>query len=185
MINSNQYFPNLESERLRLRQLTTSDADFVFRHLSNPSVTEYLMDEPPLAELSQAQEIIDFYRDPESKTRNRWGIELKSDKQLIGTCGYHKWDKRYFRAEIGYDLNPSFWGQHIMTEALGIVIKNGFEAMGLNRIGALVYIENVRSEKLLLKLGFQKEGILRDYFYLNGKFYDHSLMSLIKSDWKH
>jgi len=185
MVNTKQNFPNLESKRLYLRQLTSSDADFVFQHFSNPSVTEYLMDEPPLTEPPQAQEIIEFYKDPELKSHNRWGIVLKSDNQIIGTCGYHKWAKRYFRAEIGCDLSPNFWGQGIMAEALRAAIKNGFETMGLNRIDALVYVENVRSVKLLQKLGFQKEGILRDYFYLNGKFYDHHLMALIKKDWEY
>ena len=155
-----RFFPNLETNRLYLRQLMSNDRDFIFQHLSNPKVTEFLMDEPLLTELSQAKGIIDFYKDPESKSRNRWGIVLKDNSQLIGTCGYHKWDKRHFRAEIGYDLSPDFWGEGIMSEALGVVIKNGFETMDLNRIDALVYVKNARSINLLQRLRFQSEGIL-------------------------
>jgi ribosomal-protein-alanine N-acetyltransferase len=181
-MNQKRNFPDLESERLVLRQLTYDDVDFVFQHLSHPRVTEFLLDEPPLVERSQAREIIDFFKEPESKTRNRWGIVLKESNQLIGTCGFHKWDKRHFRAETGYDLSPDYWGRGIMAEALRVVIKNGFETMGLHRIDALVYVKNLRSVKLLDKLGFKREGILRDYFFLNGRFYDHYLMSLIKAD---
>ena len=176
-------FPNLETERLILRPLTLEDADFVFQHFSDPAVTQYLMDEPPLTEYAQAQEIIRFYLEPAGKTYNRWGLVRKSDHQLIGTCGYHKWDKRYFRAEIGYDLSPGFWGQGYMAEALRAVLQNGFERMGLNRIDALVSIENDRSVRLLQQAGFKLEGILRDYFFLDGKFYDHYLFALLQKEW--
>jgi [ribosomal protein S5]-alanine N-acetyltransferase len=178
------HFPDLETERLFLRRLTSADAEFIYHHFSDPAVTQFLMDEPPLSEPVQAQGIIQFYQDPEGKTHNRWVIVCKQDNQLIGTCGYHKWDQRYFRAEIGYDLSPNSWGQGYMTEVLHAVIQNGFGRMGLNRIDALVYTENVRSMKLLQKLGFQKEGVLRDYFYLDGQFYDHYLLALLRREWK-
>jgi ribosomal-protein-alanine N-acetyltransferase len=103
---------------------------------------------------------------------------------LIGTVGYHKWEKAYFRAEIGYDLSPDCWGQGYMTEALRAVISHGFERMGLNRIDALVYIHNDRSTQLLQRLGFRQEGLLRDYFCLNGIFFDHYLFALLRREWE-
>jgi RimJ/RimL family protein N-acetyltransferase len=69
-----------------------------------------------LSDISQAREIIEFYQQPEGKAWNRWGISLKSSGQLVGTCGFHKWNKHDLHAEIGYDLNPEFWGQGIMTK---------------------------------------------------------------------
>ncbi len=66
-------FPSLETERLILRQLNMEDADFIFRHFSDPAVSRYLMDELPPADYAQAQEIVEFYREPEGKTSNRWG----------------------------------------------------------------------------------------------------------------
>ena len=177
-------FPSLETERLILRQLKNEDTDFIFRHFSDTLVTQYLMDEPPVTEYEQAREIIQFYSEAAGKTRNRWVMILKSNNQPIGTCGYHKWEKRYFRAEIGYDLAPSFWGKGYMTEVLRVAISNGFERMGLNRIEALVYVGNDRSIRLLQRLGFEQEGMLRDYFCLDGKFHDHYLFALLKREWK-
>jgi len=177
-------FPTLETERLNLRQLTLEDTDFIFRHFSDPAVTRYLMDEPPATDHAQAREIIRFYLEPSGKTHNRWGMFRKSDRKPIGTCGYHKWNKRYFRAEIGFDLGPGFWGQGYMTEVLRVVITYGFERMKLNRIDALVYVENDRSIRLLQRLGFKQEGLLRDYFYLDGRFYDHYLFALLQREWK-
>jgi len=177
-------FPPLETERLVLRQLTLEDADFVFQHFSDPAVNQYLMDEPPVKEIEQAQEIINFYLEPAGKNYNRWGLVRKSDHQMIGTCGYHKWDKRYFRAEIGYDLSPGFWGKGYMREALCAVFHHGFEHMGLNRVDALVFVENERSIHLLQQLGFKQEGYLRDYFYQDEKFYDHYLLAILHGEWQ-
>jgi ribosomal-protein-alanine N-acetyltransferase len=173
----------LQTDRLILQQLTLEDTDFVFHHFSDPKVTQYLMDEPPVVNVEEAQAIIKFYLDPERKTHNRWGIVRKADHRLIGTCGFHKWEKAHFRAEIGYDLAPDCWGQGYMTEALRAVINNGFERMMINRIEALVYINNPRSFQLLQKMGFKQEGILRDCFYLNGTFYDHYLFGLLRREW--
>ena len=177
-------FPILETERLWLRPLTPADTDFVFQHFSDPAVTQYLMDEPPVTAYAQAEAIVQFYQDPAGKNYNRWGLIRKSDQQLIGTCGYHKWEKRYCRAEIGYDLGVNFWGHGYMAEALRIVFHHGFACMNLNRIEALVYVGNDRSLRLLRQLGFKQEGVLRDYFYLAGKFYDHALLSLLRREWQ-
>lgn len=184
MTDSTAFFPELKTERLHLRHLTMDDIDFVYQHFSDPRITEFLLDEPPISDISQAREIIEFYQQAEPKSWNRWGISLKSSGQLVGTCGFHKWNKRDLHAEVGYDLSAEFWGHGIMVEALRAAIQNGFERMGLNRIGAIVYPENQRSMRLLHKLGFQTEGLLRDYHHLNGKFYDHHILSLLKRDWE-
>lgn len=160
------------------------DLEFAFQHFGHPLVYQYLLDEDPVTDLSQARDIIQFYLDAENKPYNRWGIAQKSDGRLIGTCGFHKWSKRSFHAEVGYDLHPDFWGQGYMTEVLRTVIDHGFEQMDLHRIEALVSIDNIRSIQLLQKLGFKQEGILRDYFALNSTFYDHAIFSLLIQDWK-
>ncbi len=178
------FFPDIETERLLLRQLTYDDTDFILRHFSDPQVTQYLMDEPPLENSDEARAIINFFQDPETKNHNRWGIERKSDHRLIGTIGFHRWEKAYRRCDIGYDLSPDCWGQRFMSEALRVVLKNGFERMDLHRVDAYVYTGNPRSYGLLEKFGFQKEGLLRDYFYLNGAYYDHYFYGLLRQDWE-
>jgi len=175
-------FPILETGRLILRQLTNDDLDFVFRHFSDPRVNEYLLDEPPVASLAEAQAIIDFYQEPKANTYNRWGLVRKSDGRMIGTVGFHKWSKAHRRAEIGYDLSPGAWGEGYMSEAVRAAIGHGFEHMALHRIDALVYTANDRSFRLLQKLGFRQEGLLRDYFTLNGVYYDHYLYALLATE---
>ena len=176
-------FPTLETERLLLRTMTAGDLDFVFRHFSDPSIYRYLVDEEPVSTRQQALEIIEFYAKPTGNSFNRWVLELKSEERPIGTCGYHQWHRGHYRAEIGYDLEKASWQQGLMTEALEAVIGFGFEKMSLNRIGANVHPDNEASLRLLAKRGFQKEGLLRDYYYQRGKFYDHWLLTLLKKEW--
>lgn len=173
------YFPSLETDRLKLRPLAIEDADFIFRLLTDPKVTRYTMDEPIL-DCAQARDLIQFYLGPKGKTENRWGIIHKEDGRLIGTCGFHRWAQQHYRAEIGCDLDPDYWGRGYMTEALRAAIRNGFERMKLNRIEAIVYIKNDSAIRLLEKLGFKREGTLRDYYHLNGTFYDQYLFSLLR-----
>lgn len=72
-------------------------------------------------------------------------------------------------AEIGYEIHPEQWRKGYTLEALSEVILYGFDVLGLTRIGAVVFIENEASNNLLEKVGFQKEGILKDYMYQDGK----------------
>ena len=100
------------------------------------------MDAPPVASREEAQGILEFFLEQEKKLRNRWRIARKSDGRLIGTCGFHHWERHYFRAEIGYDLAPDCWGQGIVTEVLRAAMNNGLDRMGLNRIDVIVYVDN-------------------------------------------
>lgn len=182
-MNKANEFPSLETERFRLRPLSPLDLEFMFRHFSDPEVNRYLLDEEPVTTREQAQAIIDFYSLPGRKSYNRWVIVRKTDARPIGTCGYHQWLSTQRRAEIGYDLEKASWRQGIMTEALQAMLRYGFEEMGLNRVEALVYFENHASVRLLERLGFRKEGLLRQYFRRGDTFYDHWLLSLLKVEW--
>lgn len=184
LMNIDNELPSLETERLLLRPLGMGDLEFVFRHFSDPDVNRYLLDEEPLTTREQAQAIIDFYSLPGRKSYNRWVLVRKMDAHPVGTCGYHQWQTTHHRAEIGYDLEKASWKQGIMTEALRVILSYGFEQMELNRVEALVYVENDASIRLLERLGFQKEGVLRQYFRRGNIYYDHWLLSLLKADWQ-
>ncbi|MGP1383629.1 MAG: GNAT family N-acetyltransferase [Thainema sp.] len=179
---SNILFPPLDTPRLHLRTLHVDDVEFIYRHFANPEVNQFLLDEAPIHSLEQAQAIVDFFVHPTDDTYTRWVLIDKINGKPIGTCGFHKWNRRNHRAEIGYDLTPSAWGQGYMREALTAMLKHGFTRMELNRVEALVYPENTASLKLLKKFNFQPEGLLRDYFYQDGQYYDHWLLSLLRAE---
>ncbi len=175
-------FPNLETERLILRELTQADAERIFACFSNEDVTRYYGLEP-FEELKQAENLVNLFSKSFADKRGiRWGIERKGTKEIIGTIGFNVWSPAHKRAEIGYEIHPDYWRKGYTLEALTIVMSYGFESMGLTRIGAVVFLENEASNNLLNKIGFQKEGILRDYMYQNGKAHDAFMYSILKKD---
>lgn len=101
---------------------------------------------------------------------------------MIGTVGFNAWSPKHKRAEIGYELHPEYWRKGYATEAVSEVISYGFKELDLTRIGAIVFIENKASNELLTKLGFQKEGVLRNYMYQNGVPYDTYVYSLLRTE---
>jgi ribosomal-protein-alanine N-acetyltransferase len=181
----NQAYPRLETTRLVLRALRMEDADFIFKEWGDPLVTYYMRDEDPLKTREQAEEMLRPLQTPEKMPHFKWwGIEIKDGGHLIGTCGYCRWDKQHHHAEIGYDLWPDYWGQGLMPEVLQALIGFGFEKMDLNRVEATTHTENQRSQRVLAKLGFQREGLLREYYCRDGVYNDQVQFSLLRREWQ-
>ena len=172
-------FPVLETERLLLREIVEDDAQEIFNCFANSDVTRYYGQEP-LINIEQAKELIRFFEKNYHEKRGiRWGIQVKDKKDLIGTIGFNLWSPKHKRAEIGYELHPSFWRMGYATEAVSKVSSFGFKELDLTRIGAVVFIENQASNNLLMNLGFEKEGVLRNYMYQNGIPHDTNVYSLL------
>ena len=174
-------FPVLETERLRLREITQEDAEGIFACFSNEAVTRYYGEET-LQHIEQAEKFVDFFaKSFEAKRGIRWGIEIKGTKGIIGTIGFNAWTQKHRKAEIGYEIHPDHWRNGYTEEALTKVLPYGFDVMGLSRIGAVVFIENEASNNLLIKLRFKKEGVLRENIYQNGISHDTYVYSILKT----
>jgi ribosomal-protein-alanine N-acetyltransferase len=175
-------FPTLETERLLLRKISKDDADGIFACFSNENVTKYYGQET-LESIEQAEAFVDFFANSYKEKRGiRWGIEIKGTQGIIGTIGFNAWSPKHRRAEIGYEIHPEQWRKGYTFEAVSKVVQYGFNEFGITRIGAVVFIDNEASNNLLTKVGFQKEGVLRDYMYQNGKAYDTYVYSLLKNN---
>lgn len=175
-------FPDLETERLWLRELKLSDAEDLFRVFSNPKVMKYY-NLYPFDSLAQAKELIRNYLAAfEEEKLLRWGLEYKEKEKLIGSCGVYDWRENFARATIGYELGKQYWEQGFMSEALEEIIRFGFRKMRLNRIQALVEPPNEASRELLTSLGFQEEGLLRDYMFYKGGYKDLVMYALLRND---
>ena len=174
-------FPILETERLILREIDNEDAEDIFNCFSNNDVTRYY-GQDALTSLEQANQFVEFFaKNYKEKRGIRWGIEIKDQVGIIGTIGFNAWSPKHKRAEIGYELHPQHWRKGYTNEAVSKVISYGFNELDLTRIGAVVFIDNKASNELLTKLGFEKEGILRNYMYQNGVPYDTNVYSLLVS----
>lgn len=178
-------FPVLRTRRLVLREVTATDAPWYFRHFNIWEIADGQEHPGPKDIKAARQELKLYFTDNfRNDTGIRWGITLKGSDELIGSAGLYKWTKRTFQVETGYDLDPKYWGQGIMTEAMTAIIRYGFEVMKVNRIEALVSPRNRGSQGLVRRLGFRKEGTLREHDFYGGKFTDDLLFSLLKRDWR-
>lgn len=178
-------FPAMSTERLYLVKIEQHYAEDLFTILSNDQVIEYYGKES-LIHVNEAKQLIDYihlyYR---QKRSIRWGIIYKEDDNFIGSIGLNNlnlWNKK---AEIGYELHPDYWRRGIMFEATNAVIQYGFSQLGLFRIGAVTYPENIASNSLLQKLGFRQEGLLRGYLHQNGLSHDALMHSILKPEWNY
>jgi len=178
-------FPQLETERLILRELQPGDAESLFTVLGDVNVTQFY-DEDVFTDVSQAREQIEVWVSGfEARQCVRWGITQRKIDKIIGTCGYYGFHRLHKRVGLGYELGQSVWRQGIMTEALGAIIKFGFKTIGLNRIEAVVMPENEGSVKLLEGLEFNQECILREYETWGDKgFVDLIMFSLLKREFE-
>ena len=176
-------FPQLETERLILRQLRPDDAEDIFRIYADPQVMRY-WSSAPMRSIDQAhrkiKSVIDAFRATEGI---RWAITRKGSGRLIGSCGHWRLLKQHFRSEIGYELAPEQWGQGIMPEAVAAILRFGFEHMGLHSVEAQIEPNNQGSRRVLEKLGFVQEGYFRENFVVEGIFTDTAVFSLLKADW--
>ena len=176
-------FPVLHTERLDLIEIRQEHLEDLFHLFGNYRVTQYY-NIVPIVKKEEAQKLIDQFRSRfMSREAIRWGIALKGQRAIIGTIGFNNFTPQH-RANIGYDLQPQYWNQGIISEALKEVLHFGFRTLGINRIEAEVMPGNHASEKVLEKLGFVREGLLREWMLWNGKHYDMTMFSLLSKDFQ-
>ena len=176
------HFPTLTTARLQLRRMEPRDTEALYAIYADEETMRYY------GEPYQSREELDLaltlrQEDYAARRAIRWGIALKDSDILIGSCGFHHFDEGHFRAETGYILNRAYWGQGIMAEALTAIISYGFGEMGLRRIEAIIDIANERSKGVLLKLGFQYEGNLRQRYRIGDRFEDEHYFGLLRDEW--
>ncbi|ATP40083.1 GNAT family N-acetyltransferase [Solibacillus sp. R5-41] len=172
-------FPNLQTERLILREIELQDAEYLFKIFSDDEVTKYY-GMKTFEKLEQAEKLIEaFAIGLKEKKGIRWGIERKGTPGIIGTIGFNLWSPAHRRAEVGYEVHPDFWRTGYTSEALKKIVEYGFQEMRLTRIGAVVFLENEASNQLLMKQGFEKEGLLKNYMYQNNNAYDVNIYSKV------
>lgn len=176
--------PELETDRLLLRAIRPEDdLQALFELFADPAVA-LSTDTGPFREVREAQEVMDWFGAIfTAKQGLRWAItQQEGDDSLIGTCGFNIWNRRTNSAEIGYDLMARYWGQGLASEAVRAMIDWGFAKLALNRIQADVMVHNAASARLLAKLGFTEEGLLREAGHWRGEYHDLRYFGLLRSD---
>lgn len=181
-------FPQMETQRLALRQIKSEDAEDLWKLRNNSQIMEF-MDTSPFSSVRDAWESINHLSlNFIEEQIPIWAISLKeknlnrSSNKMIGYVGYTAWNKKHYRAEIAYLLEPAFWHKGFMSEAMLAVLEMGFEQMYLHSVEANVNPANIASIKILEKFNFRREAYYKENFCFNGKFVDTVIYSLLKQD---
>lgn len=175
--------PTLHTARLRLRPFTIRDTDAIYTLMSNISVLRY-WDSPPWTERARAERFIVRCHEMEQEGSGvRLAIERTADGQFIGWCALSNWNPDHRSAMIGYCLDETAWGHGFATEAAGAVLQWAFATLDLNRVQSGADTRNRASERVLEKLGFVREGTLREDCIVNGEVSDDSVYGLLRREW--
>jgi RimJ/RimL family protein N-acetyltransferase len=176
--------PTLDAPRIRLRWLTASDVDGLFAVFSDPRMMRY-WSTPPMQERTEAEALLlKIHRQFADKSGFQWGVERKDDGRLLGTCTLFHIDERNMRAEIGYCLHSEHWKQGYMGEALTALFDHAFGPMKLRRLEADIDPRNGNSMRIVGRLGFSKEGLLRERWNVGGEIQDSAFLGLLAREWQ-
>lgn len=165
-------FPVLETDRMILRQVKTTDVDAIFQLRNDTQTVEYTARPPYESKkeaVDQINKMLDAYLSGDGLS---WSITLKGSDEMIGGIGFWRMIREHYRAEIGYSLLPQYWNQGLMTEAIKKVVPFGLDEVGLHSIEANLNPHNMASIRILEKAGFVKEGYFKENYYFNGRFDD-------------
>lgn len=173
----------IPTERLILRLLGEADLPALYEIYSDVEVMRY-WSWPAWTDRSQAEQmLLDAQEGYRSGNGLQLGIERRADQALVGSCSLFHFHHASRRAEIGYILGRPYWGSGYMHEALRALLNYAFQTLDLHRLEADIDPRNLASARTLERLGFQKEGHLRQRWIVNGEISDTWLYGLLRQEW--
>jgi len=185
-VNALWSLPTLETERLILRPVTAADAPAVFLYCSNPAVTRMTLFETHQT-LDDARWFVNDYARSRYMARepDPFAVVLKDDplRTMIGSLGCHWASQPNGTMELGYSLAEPYWGRGLVAEAARPVVGFVFDEYAVERIQAQVFVGNDPSERVLQKLGFIREGVLRSLVLRRGRWWDIVMYSMLRNEW--
>jgi [ribosomal protein S5]-alanine N-acetyltransferase len=176
--------PILDTERLRLRPLVEADVPALFAIFSDPQAMRY-WSRTAMTDAAEAAELLAEIRHcAEVGTLYQWGIARREDDLAIGTCTLHRIDPEHRRAEIGYILRRDHWGRGFAHEALVTFVDHAFDAFALHKLEADIDPRNAASIRSVERLGFKREGLLRERYRVGGEIQDSAMYGLLEPEWR-
>jgi ribosomal-protein-alanine N-acetyltransferase len=178
------HLPELTTSRLTLRRMMVLDTDDMYEYAGRPDVTKYLT-WLPHPDREYTREYLQYLGNRYAAGMfYDWAVIYEPDCKMVGTCGFTSFNCSSDSAEVGYVLNPDYWGKGIATEALSRVLEFGFEELGLHRIEAKFIEGNDRSRRVMEKVGMTFEGVMREAMLIKGGYRNIGICSILASEWK-
>ncbi len=173
-----------ETSRLKLPPLRLGDENSVLALLSDDRVVRYMLF--PIFDEARAHSFVARMSQPTSAATATQqavlGITRTPDGDLVGLCGFVL-NRELEEGEAWYLLRPELWGHGLITEAVKALVDIGFGDLRLHRIWASCLPANPASARVLEKLGFRREGLLRQNLQIRGTWQDSYLYAVLSSDW--
>ncbi|MCK5785584.1 MAG: GNAT family N-acetyltransferase [Candidatus Sabulitectum sp.] len=173
--------PVIETARLILRPFTTGDSAFVQENAGSEEIYRNTLGMPHPYTEANAVEWISTHA---AKFYLGQGIELAvtlKSGELMGVVGISV-SKNHNRGELGYWFGKPYWNKGYCSEAAAALVEYAFSEMGLHKITSRHFLHNPASGRVLEKIGFTKEGILRDEYMKDGNYISASVFGLLKAD---
>ncbi len=176
----------ITTERLRLRPLTTADADALLTYRSRPDVCRYLPFEPMTSEVIQGRLRTDMSRTAitvEGQGLNL-GVELIETGELIGDVVLFFRSEEFRGGELGYVFHPDAAGHGYATEAASVMLDLAFHQFGLHRVIARLDADNHASASLAARLGLRKEAHFVKNEIFKGRWADELVYAILSDEWR-
>lgn len=150
----------IHTGRLTIREFEETDGSDLYEYLSDPQVYQYEPGDP--ISLKQAQ----YFASDMANNPNFWAVELRSEQKVIGQLYFKQQEPNHLLTwELGYIMSPKYQHQGYGSEAAQALVEYGFTELGAHRIQAHCNPDNTASWKLLERIGFRREGLLRKNVY--------------------
>ncbi|GAB3884857.1 GNAT family protein [Kibdelosporangium lantanae] len=171
----------MRSERLLIRPFRATDGPALFHYRSDPDVARYQSWETPVSVAAATAMAGDYAtHDPNSPGWFQWAVEL--DGTLVGDVAVGTHDN-LMQAEIGFTLAAEHQGRGYGTEAVRRVVEHLLADRRMHRISAECDARNLASARLLTRVGFRQEGLLRAHTWIRGEWTDDLVFGLLAADY--
>lgn len=174
----------LTTVRLLLEELSLEDLQLVHALHSIPELDEYNTLGIP-KDLDETKKVIQSGiedQDKNPRSEFAWKISLKESRDVIGLAGMFPSNDRFRLAEIYYKIHPDFWGNGYATEVARELVRFGFDDLKVHKVEAGVATGNVRSVRVLEKIGMTREGLRRKILPIRGEWKDNYHYGIVEDD---
>ena len=169
--------------RLSLRPLTRADAAAFVPWLNDPEVTRTLAIGARARDVRA--EAVFIEKTNASPHDALFGIVVRETDRLIGSVGLNRIDFRNQSASLSMMIGEkSEWGKGYGTEATALIVRHAFKALHLNRVQLQVYAYHLHGIRVYEKVGFRREGVLRQEHVYAGRFWDTVVMAILREEWE-
>jgi len=174
----------IRTQRLLLRPYQPGDTDAVYAYHRLPETARYLENEP--MSLAEAKALVT--RRIGSATLAGVGealnlvVELAKTRAVVGDCVLFWCGEG--QAEVGYVLTPAHYGHGYATEAVGVLLRLGFEDLGLHRIAARCDARNTASARVMERAGLRREAHLVQSEFVKGEWTDELIYAILRREWQ-